>query len=61
MIASRWPVADESTSRLMQEFYRIRQASAAKMKLEALQEAQLELLRSVVQAEPGAAEPLLDP
>jgi len=45
----------------MQEFYRIRQASAAKMKLEALQEAQLELLRSVVQAEPGAAEPLLDP
>jgi CHAT domain-containing protein/Tfp pilus assembly protein PilF len=55
VIASLWPVADESTSRLMQEFYRIRQSSAGKTKLEALQEAQLELLRGVVKAEPAAA------
>jgi CHAT domain-containing protein len=27
VIASLWPVADEGTSRLMQEFYRIRELS----------------------------------
>ena len=54
VIASLWPVADASTSRLMQEFYRIRQSSPTKTKLEALQEAQLELLRGVVKAEPAA-------
>jgi CHAT domain-containing protein len=44
VIASLWPVADESTSRLMQEFYRIRESSPGMTKLEALREAQLELL-----------------
>jgi CHAT domain-containing protein/Tfp pilus assembly protein PilF len=57
VIASLWPVADESTSRLMQEFYRIRESSPGLSKLEALQRAQLELLNGVVRAEPvGAAD-----
>jgi len=55
VIASLWPVADASTSRLMQEFYRIRESSPGKTKLEALQEAQLELLHGEVKAEPAAA------
>ena len=38
-------MADESTSGLMQEFYRIRESSAGMTKLEALREAQLSLLR----------------
>jgi CHAT domain-containing protein/Tfp pilus assembly protein PilF len=45
VVASLWPVADESTSMLMQRFYRIREASPGQTKLEALREAQLELLR----------------
>jgi CHAT domain-containing protein/tetratricopeptide (TPR) repeat protein len=45
VIASLWPVADESTSQLMQDFYRIRQSAPGMTKLEALREAQLELLR----------------
>jgi CHAT domain-containing protein len=46
VVASLWPVADASTSLLMQSFYRIRESSAAGMtKLEALREAQLQLLR----------------
>jgi CHAT domain-containing protein len=45
VIASLWPVADESTSGLMQEFYRIRESSAGMTKLEALRVAQLSLLR----------------
>jgi len=63
VIASLWPVADESTSRLMQEFYRIRQSSAGTTKLEALREAQLELLRGVVKMEPAAVSrsPIDDP
>jgi CHAT domain-containing protein len=48
VIASLWPVADESTSRLMQSFYRIRKGSAGMTKLEALREAQLEMLRGEV-------------
>lgn len=54
VVASLWPVADESTSRLMQEFYRIRESSAGMTKLEALREAQLELLRGAVQIKPAA-------
>jgi CHAT domain-containing protein len=42
-------VADASTSRLMQEFYRIRETKAGITKLEALREAQLELLHGDVQ------------
>ncbi len=49
VVASLWPVADESTSHLMQEFYRIRESSAGITKLEALREAQLRLLRGEVQ------------
>jgi CHAT domain-containing protein/Tfp pilus assembly protein PilF len=54
VVASLWPVADASTSRLMQEFYRIRQSSAEITKVEALREAQLALLRGTVQIEPAA-------
>jgi CHAT domain-containing protein len=45
VIASLWPVADASTSLMMQRFYRIRESSPGKTKLEALREAQLEMLR----------------
>jgi CHAT domain-containing protein/tetratricopeptide (TPR) repeat protein len=55
VIASLWPVADASTSRLMQEFYRIRETSAGIPKLEALREAQLQLLRDEGQSKPGAS------
>lgn len=45
VIASLWPVADSSTSLLMQEFYRIREGSNGITKAEAMRQAQLELLR----------------
>jgi CHAT domain-containing protein/uncharacterized protein HemY len=48
VVASLWSVADESTSLLMQEFYRIRESQAGITKLEALREAQLALLRGGV-------------
>jgi CHAT domain-containing protein len=48
VIASLWPVADSSTKVLMQKFYRIREASPGKTKLEALREAQLELLHGSI-------------
>jgi CHAT domain-containing protein/uncharacterized protein HemY len=51
VIASLWPVADESTSLLMQEFYRIRESAPEATKLEALRQAQLSLLRGVVGGE----------
>jgi CHAT domain-containing protein len=54
VIASLWPVADESTSLLMQGFYRIRESKAGITKLEALREAQLALLRGEVQIRPVA-------
>jgi CHAT domain-containing protein len=44
IVASLWPVADISTSLLMQSFYRNWQSSQDMTKLEALREAQLELL-----------------
>jgi len=53
VVASLWPVADASTSILMQEFYRIRESSAGITKLEALREAQLELLRGETKTNPG--------
>lgn len=43
VIATLWPVADESTGQLMQSFYRIRQGDRV-TKAEALRRAQLELL-----------------
>jgi CHAT domain-containing protein/Tfp pilus assembly protein PilF len=54
VIASLWPVVDQSTSVLMQRFYRIRESSPGKTKLEALREAQLELLRGTAKRAQGA-------
>jgi tetratricopeptide (TPR) repeat protein/CHAT domain-containing protein len=54
VIASLWPVVDQSTSVLMQRFYRIRESSPGKTKLEALREAQLELLRGMAKRAQGA-------
>jgi CHAT domain-containing protein/uncharacterized protein HemY len=54
VIASLWSVADESTSLLMREFYRIRESSPGMTKLEALRESQLELLRGEGQSKAGA-------
>jgi CHAT domain-containing protein/Tfp pilus assembly protein PilF len=48
VIASLWSVADESTSLLMREFYRVRESSPGMPKLEALRQAQLALLRGTV-------------
>ena len=45
VIASLWNVSDESTSQLMQEFYRLRAAPPRKPKAEALRLAQLALLK----------------
>jgi CHAT domain-containing protein len=47
VVASLWPVGDESTALLMREFYRIRETNTALTKLDALREAQLELLRGM--------------
>jgi len=54
VIASLWPVADESTSLLMQKFYRIRESAPRATKLEALRQAQLALLRGTVRDSQGA-------
>jgi CHAT domain-containing protein len=56
VVASLWPVADVSTSVLMQAFYRIRETSG-KTKLEALREAQLELLRGAGTGAQAASAP----
>ena len=53
VVASLWPVADESTSHLMQEFYRIRESTQGMTKLEAMRESQLKLLRGEVKVKPG--------
>jgi hypothetical protein len=50
VIASLWPVADESTSLLMQEFYRRRESAHESTKLEALRQAQISLLRGNTKA-----------
>ena len=44
VVATLWPVADASTTMLMQEFYRGRATHAGLPKIEALQQAQLALL-----------------
>ncbi|MGH9967538.1 MAG: CHAT domain-containing protein [Pyrinomonadaceae bacterium] len=44
VLATLWPVADESTQLLMREFYRLREANPDWAKAEALRQAQLELL-----------------
>ena len=50
VVATLWPVADESTQRLMREFYRIRQDSPGMLKAEALRQAQLGLLHGAAPA-----------
>ena len=47
VVASLWPVVDASTAVLMREFYRIRETNTVLTKLDALREAQLELLRGM--------------
>ena len=49
VIASLWPVADRSTKNLMQEFYKLREAKANTTKAEAMQQAQIQLLRGELQ------------
>ncbi|HEU4594221.1 MAG TPA: CHAT domain-containing protein [Pyrinomonadaceae bacterium] len=56
VLASLWPVADASTRRLMQEFYRLRGEGEAMTKAEALRRAQLELLRGGADAQASARE-----
>jgi CHAT domain-containing protein len=62
VMATLWPVRDDSTRQLMEEFYRLRQAHPGVSKAEALRQAQLELLRgtggaAAAAAKPGAAKP----
>ena len=45
VVASLWPVFDTSTKELMQDFYRLREAKSGTTKIEALRQAQIELLR----------------
>jgi CHAT domain-containing protein len=45
VVASLWPVFDTSTKILMQDFYRLHEAKNVTTKIEALRQAQLELLR----------------
>jgi CHAT domain-containing protein len=44
VLATLWPVADESTAKLMREFYRLRETQKGMNKAEALRQAQLTLL-----------------
>jgi CHAT domain-containing protein/Tfp pilus assembly protein PilF len=53
VMATLWPVYDDSTRQLMQEFYRRRQAESGTSKGEALRLAQLGLLRGGKQAAPA--------
>ncbi len=48
VVATLWSVADDSTSLLMREFYRLREQSPGMLKSEALREAQLALLRGSI-------------
>jgi CHAT domain-containing protein len=56
VIATLWPVADESTSLLMQEFYRLMRSRPEMLKVEALREAQLALLRGKIKPPTDAAQ-----
>ncbi len=48
VLATLWPVGDESTSDLMREFYRLHESQPGMLKAEALRQAQLALLRGTV-------------
>jgi len=45
VLASLWPVADQSTGMFMQSLYRIRQSSSGTTKAQALRQAQLQFIR----------------
>lgn len=57
VVASLWPVSDASTRELMREFYRLREARPGTSKAEALQHAQLRLLRGLSGADSSRAQP----
>ena len=50
VLASLWEVSDDSTSLLMQRFYRLREAGPGATKAEALRQAQIELLTGKMSA-----------
>jgi CHAT domain-containing protein/Tfp pilus assembly protein PilF len=54
VLATLWSVADESTSLLMREFYRLRETNKGMLKSEALRQAQLEMLSGKVKGTPSA-------
>ena len=54
VLASLWSVSDASTSLLMQQFYRRREAGPGTSKADALQQAQLALLRGTLSASVNA-------
>jgi CHAT domain-containing protein/Tfp pilus assembly protein PilF len=56
VIATLWPVADQSTGIFMRDFYRLRQGEAKLTKAEALRQAQLRLLRGQAGQPSGGAE-----
>ena len=56
VMASLWPVADESTQLLMRHFYRIREAQPGTSKAEALRLAQMALLHGEAKASNAATE-----
>jgi CHAT domain-containing protein/tetratricopeptide (TPR) repeat protein len=61
VIATLWTVADNSTSRLMREFYRARQGVPLLTKAEALRRAQLSLLHGMPGGAPTRAVPASAP
>jgi CHAT domain-containing protein/tetratricopeptide (TPR) repeat protein len=54
VMASLWPVVDESTARLMSEFYRLKKEDPSLSKAEALRQAQIELLTGQIKADGNA-------
>lgn len=60
VVASLWPVADRSTKELMQDFYRLREATSNISKAEALRQAQLRLLQGAASAESTTTVAALD-
>ena len=54
VLASLWPVSDASTQLLMREFYRLREASPDQPKVEALRQAQVELIHGDAKVPEGA-------
>jgi len=55
VIASLWPVADQSTGLLMRELYRVRESNASMTKIEALRRAQLRLLSGEITSADASA------